>query len=107
MAFEESYVSFSDYSVLEEIIEESSLAPVSGMIEALREVKDESEIALIQQACHIADQGFEHILKMIRPGMSEIEVANQLDFSCVLWALQAFLLIQSLPVDYVQLCPMG
>ena len=80
MAFEESYVSFSDYSVLEEIIEESSLAPVSGMIEALREVKDESEIALIQQACHIADQGFEHILKMIRPGMSEIEVANQLDF---------------------------
>ena len=57
----------SDYSVLEEIIEESSLAPVSGMIEALREVKDESEIALIQQACHIADQGFEHILKMIRP----------------------------------------
>ena len=80
MAFEESYVSFSDYSVLEEIIEESSLAPVSGMIEALREVKDESEIALIQQVCHIADQGFEHILKMIRPGMSEIEVANQLDF---------------------------
>lgn len=80
LAFEESYVSFSDYSVLEEIIEESSLAPVSGMIEALREVKDESEIALIQQACHIADQGFEHILKMIRPGMSEIEVANQLDF---------------------------
>ncbi|EAG2965084.1 peptidase M24 family protein, partial [Listeria monocytogenes] len=51
-----------------------------GMIEALREVKDEEEIALIQQACHIADQGFEHILKMIRPGMTEIEVANQLDF---------------------------
>ncbi len=50
------------------------------MIEALREVKDEEEIALIQQACHIADQGFEHILKMVRPGMTEIEVANQLDF---------------------------
>ncbi|WP_291293085.1 Xaa-Pro peptidase family protein [Enterococcus sp.] len=80
LAFEESHVSFADYSVLEEIIEETSLAPVSGMIESLREVKDESEIALIQQACHIADQGFEHILKVIRPGMTEIEVANQLDF---------------------------
>ena len=78
------------------------------MIEALREVKDESEIALIQQACHIADQGFEHILKMIRPGMSEIEVANQLDFFMrSLGATSVFLLIQSLPVDYVQLCPMG
>jgi Xaa-Pro aminopeptidase len=80
LAFEESFVSFAEYSVLEDLIEESSLAPVSGMIEALREVKDEEEIALIQQACHIADQGFEHILKMIRPGMTEIEVANQLDF---------------------------
>lgn len=28
----------------------------------------------------IADEGFEHVLKMIRPGMTEIEVANQLDF---------------------------
>ncbi len=80
LAFEESFVSFAEYSVLEDLIEESSLAPVSGMIEALREVKDEEEIALIQQACHIADQGFEHILKMVRPGMTEIEVANQLDF---------------------------
>jgi Xaa-Pro aminopeptidase len=80
LAFEESFVSFSEYTVLEELIEESALVPISGMIEALREVKDEAEIALIQQACHIADQGFEHILKMVRPGMTEIEVANQLDF---------------------------
>jgi Xaa-Pro aminopeptidase len=80
LAFEESFVSFSEYTVLEDLIEESALVPISGMIEALREVKDEAEIALIQQACHIADQGFEHILKMVRPGMTEIEVANQLDF---------------------------
>lgn len=80
LAFEESHVSFAEYSVLEEIIEETDLIPVSGLIENLREVKDEDEIALIQQACHIADQGFDHILKMIRPGMTEIEVANQLDF---------------------------
>lgn len=80
LAFEETKVSFAEYSILEEIIAEADLVPVSGMIEALREIKDEEEIALIQQACHIADQGFEHVLKMIRPGMTEIEVANQLDF---------------------------
>ncbi|KAF1303339.1 M24 family metallopeptidase [Candidatus Enterococcus willemsii] len=80
LAFEESHVSFAEYSVLEDIIEESALVPISGMIEELREVKDEEELKLIQQACRIGDQGFEHILKMIRPGMTEIEVANQLDF---------------------------
>lgn len=80
LAFEEAHVSFAEYSVLEEIIEETNLEPIAGVIEGLREVKDEEEIALIQQACHIADQGFDHVLKMIRPGMTEIEVANQLDF---------------------------
>ncbi|MDT2756417.1 aminopeptidase P family protein [Enterococcus asini] len=80
LAFEESYVSFADYTVLEELLEETPLIPVSGLIESLREVKDEEEIALIEKACAIADQGYEHVLKMIKPGMTEIEVANQLDF---------------------------
>lgn len=80
LAFEESHVSFAEYSVLEEIIEETPLVPVSGMIENLREVKDDTEIAIIEKACAIADQGYEHVLKMIKPGMTEIEVANQLDF---------------------------
>ena len=76
------------------------------MIEALREVKDEEEIALIQQACHIADQGFEHILKMVRPGMTEIEVANQLDF--FMRSLGACVSFETIvAVGCVQQCPMG
>lgn len=80
LGFEENHMSFAQYSLYEEIIEETPLIPIANMIEELREIKDEKEIALIQKACHIADQGFDHVLKMIRPGMTEIEVANQLDF---------------------------
>ena len=54
LAFEETTVSFLEYSVLEEIID-AELVPVSQMIEELREVKDEEEIAIIEKACHIAD----------------------------------------------------
>ncbi|MEA4829818.1 MAG: aminopeptidase P family N-terminal domain-containing protein, partial [Enterococcus thailandicus] len=79
LAFEETTVSFLEYSVLEEIIN-AELIPVSGMIEELREVIDEDEIAIIEKACSIADMAYDHILKMIRPGMTEIEVANQVDF---------------------------
>ena len=80
LAFEESYVSFAEYSILEEIIEESALVPVARMIENLREVKDEAEVAIIKKACEIADKAFAHILTKIKPGMTEIEVANELDF---------------------------
>lgn len=80
LAFEESFVTVKDYDLLEELIEETSLIPVSGLIEELREVKDESEIAITKKACAIADQAFQHILDYIQPGMSEIQVANELDF---------------------------
>ncbi|MGX7194789.1 M24 family metallopeptidase [Enterococcus moraviensis] len=79
LAFEETFVSFAEYSLLEEIIP-CDLIPVAGLIEELREVKDEEEIAIIEKACSIADLGFKHILTVIKPGMSEIEIANQLDF---------------------------
>lgn len=79
LGFEETTVSFLEYSVLEEIID-AQLIPISGMIEELREIKDEEEIAIIEKACSIADLAYDHILKMIQPGVTEIEVANQLDF---------------------------
>lgn len=79
LAFEEATVSFKEYVQLEMILE-VDLIPVSGMIEELREIKDDSEIEIIQKACEIADQAFSHILTYIKPGMTEIQVANELDF---------------------------
>ena len=79
LGFEDAFMTYAEYSVFEEVID-AELAPASGLIEKLREQKDDGEIAIIEKACAIADEGFEHVLKMIRPGMTEIEVANQLDF---------------------------
>lgn len=79
LAFEEATVSFKEYVQLEMILE-VDLIPVSGMIEELREIKDDSEIEIIQKACEIAGQAFSHILTYIKPGMTEIQVANELDF---------------------------
>ena len=79
LGFEDASMTYAEYSIFEEVID-AELAPASGMIEKLREQKDDGEIAIIEKACAIADEGFEHVLKMIRPGMTEIEVANQLDF---------------------------
>lgn len=79
LGFEDAFMTYAEYSVFEEVID-AELAPASGLIEKLREQKDDAEIAIIEKACAIADEGFEHVLKMVRPGMTEIEVANQLDF---------------------------
>ena len=78
LGFEESFVPFKQYVELEGLLE-VDLIPVSGMVE-LREVKDEEEIAIVEKACEIADKAFSHILTYIKPGMAEIQVANELDF---------------------------
>ncbi len=43
-------------------------------------IKDETEIETIRKACSISDQAFHDALEFIKPGKTEIEIANFLDF---------------------------
>ena len=49
-------------------------------LDSLRQVKDVSEIENIRRACKIADDAFEKILPIIKPGVREIEVAAELEY---------------------------
>ncbi len=50
------------------------------LIENLRLVKGEAEVAKIKTAQKIAEAAFENILNFIRPGVTEREIALELDF---------------------------
>ncbi len=45
----------------------------------LRAVKDEEEIELMKKAQAITDAAFEHICHFIKPGMTEMEIKNELE----------------------------
>ena len=79
LGYEEEYMTVAKFDELEDIVS-ARLIPASGMIEALRQTKDQEEITIIQRACEIADAAFKHILGFIQVGMTEIQVANELDF---------------------------
>ena len=49
-------------------------------LDALRMVKDADEITAIRRACAIADAAFAHIITVIRPGMTECEVAAEMEY---------------------------
>lgn len=59
---------------------EAELVPTQRVVEDLRQVKDAGEIAAIRRAAHIGDRAFEYILDKIRPGVSERELALDLEF---------------------------
>jgi Xaa-Pro aminopeptidase len=49
------------------------------LVEPLRQVKDEDELALMTEAALVGCKLFDHILSFVRPGMAEIEVAAELE----------------------------
>lgn len=56
------------------------LIPVGGLIEELRRLKDDSEVKSLKKAFAIADKSFAELMKVIKPGMSEAQVAAHLEF---------------------------
>jgi Xaa-Pro aminopeptidase len=56
------------------------LVPVEGWVEAIRQVKEPSEIERIAAACAVADRALAGLLPTIRPGVTERELALDLEW---------------------------
>ena len=80
LGFEQTNVTYEAYKRYEEVFQ-TKLVPVSNLIESLRLIKTEEELTIIKEAAQIADKAFEHILTFIKPGVKEIDVANELEFA--------------------------
>ena len=78
LGYEGAALVCDQYEKLKEMLGEISF-DTSLALDALRQVKDTDEIALIRRACAIADEGFAHIIRYIQPGMTELEVAAELE----------------------------
>ena len=79
VGFEQDDLTFATYKLYEGVVE-GELVPVSGFVEKLRLIKTPEEIKILKDAADIADAAFEHILGFIRPGLTEMEVSNELEF---------------------------
>ena len=79
LSFEDSRVTYAEYSEYHEKLKAAEFLPLGRVLEELRIVKDESEIDVIRRAVKIADNVFSHILEYIKPGVSEIELAAEME----------------------------
>ncbi len=80
VGFEEDFVSFKEYVNLKESLGEIELTPLNGLIEEIRQVKDEDEIKKMAKAQALAEEALTYVKSMIRPGITERELALELEF---------------------------
>lgn len=79
LGLEFNFVNVNDYFSLEEM-SKTVLFDSSGLVEELREVKTSKELEIMKKAIRITEEAYTHILETIEIGMTEIEIANTLEF---------------------------
>ncbi|MFD1926587.1 M24 family metallopeptidase [Sporosarcina siberiensis] len=78
LGFEKDDMSFGLYELYTKEIT-AQMKPMSGLVEKLRMVKNADEIVILKKAAKIADETFDHIINFIRPGITELDVSNELE----------------------------
>jgi Xaa-Pro aminopeptidase len=81
IGIEADSVTVSFYEKLSEALKTTPIANTSNLVESLREIKDDEEIAIIRQAIRIAEQAFHHLRNNIATGQSEKRVADDLEYA--------------------------
>ena len=79
IGFEEHHVTYERYKEWKEKYKIPNLVETEGIIEGQRVIKDEEEIENIKKACEITDNCFTYLLKYIKQGMTEKQVALEIE----------------------------
>ena len=79
VGFEEEYVTYAKYKNYIQKYKINNFEETEKIIEKQRMIKDNEEIEKIRKACQITDECFEHLVKFIKIGMSEKEIASEIE----------------------------
>lgn len=79
LGFEDQYMSVSDYNAWTKEVE-TEFVPAGSLLTDLRMYKDEEELDRMVKAQRISEKALEEILKFIKPGVTEKEIAAKLEY---------------------------
>jgi Xaa-Pro aminopeptidase len=79
LGYESHHVTVDGFRDLQRAAGAVGLVPAERPVEQLREVKDDAEVAALRAACAVADAAFADLLSLLRPGLTERDVALDLE----------------------------
>ena len=78
VGFESDHVGFAQWEATRDALKTVELTPLSGLVEKLRSVKDDGEVAAIREAVRLAERAFTVVTAGLTADMTETEVARGL-----------------------------
>ncbi len=80
VGFEDYVLNYNEYMEFENQGIMTKLMPLGEKLNNLRSIKTEDELSNISKAVDIGDLAFTKILDIIKPGMTELEIAMELEY---------------------------
>lgn len=80
VGFENLSISYSDYDIYQNKLDEAELVAIDGRLDSIREIKTDDEIEKLRVAESIGDAAFKYILGFLKEGITEKEVALELEY---------------------------
>ena len=80
MGYEDDSLLCAQFDKLKAALQVNTWVPMGGRVDALRRIKTEEELGYLKRAEEIGDKAFEKILTILKPGMTELEVAAELEY---------------------------
>ena len=80
MGYEDESLLCSQFDKLKEALPVEVWVPLKDRIDALRCIKTEEELTYLAKAEEIGDRAFAKLLPLLKPGMTELEVAAELEY---------------------------
>lgn len=80
LGFEADTITYQSVVELKKSVNAKQLLETYQLIEAFRMIKTEAELVSLRKAARLADQTFAYITTIIKSGMLELDVANEIDY---------------------------
>lgn len=82
IGIESNVVTLAEFDIFQSVGADIEWVKTSGLVEQVRAIKEAAELVSIQKAIDLAAEGFNHLMKQIKPGMTELQAA---------WILEVYL----------------
>ena len=79
MGVEADHVTVAQWEEMKKDLADVDLVPLEAFVSPMRAIKETQELQAIKAAVACADAAFAHLCRVIRPGMSEREIAWELE----------------------------
>jgi Xaa-Pro aminopeptidase len=91
LGFESYSISHANYSLIKNQLKTKvRLVPTCMLISGMRMIKDKTEIEKIRKAVNHTDKVFSNILNIIKPGVTEKDLAREIDYQFIKYGEVAF-----------------